>query len=148
MATRRINFKQYEKQEADLRNSEVRKALQEAESGESHRGVAGLSELQEDRQYQSKDYRGWCFILEWILICLSGEWLAHHGDSHFIHRFYSYSPQLIFDIRSTNQPLQTLTILVQFSLGQKTNNVIHESETLKLVRLMDQEGTLTRLTPT
>ena len=45
-----INFKQYEKPQKDLPvNSEVMKALLEQES-QGVRGVAGMAELQEDRQ--------------------------------------------------------------------------------------------------
>ena len=48
-----INFKQYEKPQKDLPvNSEVMKALLEQES-QGVQGVAGMAELQEDRQCNS-----------------------------------------------------------------------------------------------
>ena len=54
-----INFNKVDKvqQQQDLANSAVRRALQEEESGGGFsRGVAGMSEFQENRQYASKDH--------------------------------------------------------------------------------------------
>ena len=66
-----INFKQYEKPQKDLPvNSEVMKALLEQES-QGVQGVAGMAELQEDRQCNSFFWKNNIIAIIYLSYCIN-----------------------------------------------------------------------------